>query len=231
MAQFLDMVVKTVRACDDSDGGNARKRLKKDEVIRRDDNSGVLLLRLLHDVKFFLPTLLAKFPDKATRDKKQLEVVTYFVDECLRQNSQRGRQGREPLGYEEALRVAKSSLHNIYSGSGVGLVGDYDSDACSFDPYTSGSDGQPGSDSLSRGKRSKKSGGSGSGAGGSGTGSGGSGSGSGGSGSGSGGGPLPCRDWNGGVCNWSPCKFKHFCNKIVQGGGFCKALHKAKDHK
>ena len=378
MAQFLDMVVKTVRACDDSDGGNARKRSKKDEVdnnseeeplvpvvipgldvednavdkicweirsrvrsyvgpqaefwarqpqvvhplrecydtshlrldpvnaqvtlrdhdrgasrtikqylkqnirvektrlsfggsvdhdvndvglrkdyvestrvyqvisalwqyqsnlwmIRRDDHSGVLLLRLLHDVKFFLPTLLAKFPDKATRDKKQHEVVTYFVDECLRQNSQRGRQGREPLGYEEALRVAKSSLHNIYSGSGVGLVGDYDSDACSFDPYTSGSDGQPGSDGLSRGKRSKKSGGNGSGAGGSGSGSGGSGSGSGGSGSGGSGsgsgGPLPCRDWNVGVCNWSPCKFKHFCNKIVQGGGFCKALHKAKDHK
>ena len=108
-------------------------------MIRRDDHSAVLMLRMLHDVKFFLPTLLAKFSDKSTRDAKQLEVVRYFVDECLRQNSQKGRQGKPPLNYDDARKVAKSALHNIYSGSGVSLAGDFDLDACSFDPYTAGS--------------------------------------------------------------------------------------------
>lgn len=46
-----------------------------------------------------------------------------------------------------------------------------------------------------------------------------------------GGGPLPCRAWNVGICSWQPCKFSHFCNKVMQGGGFCKKTHKAKDHK
>ena len=49
-------------------------------MIRKDNHSGVLIFRMLHDVKFSLPTLLVKFTDKATRDKKQLEVVRYFVD-------------------------------------------------------------------------------------------------------------------------------------------------------
>ena len=33
-------------------------------MIWRDNHSGVLILRMLHDVKFFLPTLLVKFTDK-----------------------------------------------------------------------------------------------------------------------------------------------------------------------
>ena len=221
-------------------------------MIRRDDHSGVLLLRMLHDVKFFLPTLLAKFADKATRDARQLEVVRYFVDECLRQNSQRGRQGKPPLNYDEVRKVAKSALHNIYSGSGVSLGGDFDLDACSFDPYTAGSTKGAGSDVVPIPKtrtRNRNRGAGGAGAGvlfgghvsmlfagagagattpvGSGatrpTGSAGA--------SGAGGGPLPCRAWNVGTCSWQPCKFSHFCNKVMQGGGFCKKTHKAKDHK
>lgn len=202
-------------------------------MIRRDDHSAVLLLRLLHDVKFFLPTLLSKFPDKAIRDKKQLEVVNYFVDECMRQNSQRGRQGKEPLGYEDAMKVAKSALHNIYAGSGVGLSSDFDFDAYSFDPYTAGT-GQEvvgGGDEGIKKKKKKAGGGVGGGVGG------GAGAGAQVAGAGAGGaragavGLTPCRQWNLGTCNWVPCKFKHFCSKVEQGGNLCKGNHKAKDHK
>ena len=190
------------------------------------------MLRVLHDVKFFLPTLLSRFSDKTTRDKKQLEVVLYFVDECLRQNSQRGRQGRPPLNYQEARKVAQSALHNIYSGSGVGLVGDLDLDVISFDPYTAGGGVNVGGGFGSRNQRRRGRGGFGQAAGG----SGGSGSAGGagltpGGGSGSGGGPLPCRAWNTGACTWTNCKFSHFCNAVLQSGAFCKKNHKAKDHK
>ena len=199
-------------------------------MIRRDDHSGILILRILHDVKFFLPVLISKFPNKVTRDQKQLEVVNWFVDECLRQNSMRGRQGREPLGYEDALRIAKSSLHNIYAGSGVALSSDLDFDACSFDPYTAAASGgakevEVGGDGLSRSK-GKKRGNKAAG----GSGSGGVASSPAPSSGGSSGGPLPCRAWNAGSCTWQPCKFKHFCNKILPGGGFCKQIHRSKDH-
>ena len=205
-------------------------------MIRRDDHSGFLMLRLLHDVKYFLPTLLSKFPDKAVRDKKQLEVVNYFVDECMRQNSQRGRQGKEPLGYDEGLKVAKSALNNIYAGSGVGLSSDFDFDAFSFDPYTAGvALGGGGTGALGGGgggsakvKSKNKAAAAAAAAAAASSASAATvptGSGS------SGGGPLPCRAWNSGSCTWSPCKFKHFCNKVLQSGGFCKQIHRAKDHK
>ena len=200
-------------------------------MIRRDDHSGFLMLRLLHDVKYFLPTLLSKFPDKAVRDKKQLEVVNYFVDECMRQNSQRGRQGKEPLDYDDGMKVAKSALNNIYAGSGVGLSSDFDFDAYSFDPYTAGGvqevlgGGGGGVKNRNR-NRGNRAGGGGGGAAAFSTGTGAPAA-----GAPVGGGPLPCRAWNVGACTWNPCKFKHFCNKVLQGGGFCKQIHRAKDHK
>ena len=203
-------------------------------MIRRDDHSGVLLLRMLHDVKFFLPTLLAKFADKNTRDKKQLEVVTYFVDECLRQNSQRGRQGRPPLNYDEVRRVAKSALHNIYSGSGVSLAGDFDLDACSFDPYTASASAGAGVDGMARSRnrnRNRGRGGGGASAGAGLTAGSAGASTTPGAVASTGGGPLPCRAWNAGTCTWVPCKFSHFCSKVLQGGGFCKKNHKVTDHK
>ena len=133
-------------------------------MMRRDDHSGVLILRMLHDVKFFLPTLLVKFTDKATRDKKQLEVVRYFVDEYLRQNSQRGRQGRPPLNSDKVRKVAKSLLHNIYSRSGVSLAGDFDLVACSFDPYTVSSDTGGDGESVPRNRNRRNRGRGGAGA-------------------------------------------------------------------
>ena len=167
-------------------------------------------------------------------DKKQLEVVTYFVDECLRQNSQRGRQGRPPLNYDEVRRVAKSALHNIYSGSGVSLAGDFDLDACSFDPYTASANTGAGADGLARSRNRNRNRGRGGGGAPAGAGSAAGSSGAPpapGAGTNTGGGPLPCRAWNAGTCTWVPCKFSHFCSKVLQGGGFCKKNHKVTDHK
>lgn len=107
-------------------------------MIRRDDFSGFLMLRILHDCKFFLPLLIHKISDKAARDLKQVEVIRYFCDTVLEQNSMRGRSRRPPLDYEEVMRVSKSAANMIYSGSGVGMGWDFDVGACQFDPYTAG---------------------------------------------------------------------------------------------
>ena len=107
-------------------------------MIRRDDHSGFLMLAVLHHTKFFLPILIHKIREKAARDKKQVEVITYFVNTVMEQNSMRGRQARPPLEYEEMMRVAKSAANMIYSGSGVGMGWDFDVGACQFDPYTAG---------------------------------------------------------------------------------------------
>ena len=110
-------------------------------MIRRDDSSGLLLLRVLHDVKFFAPLILSKIGPKAERDKKQLEVIIYFVDDVLEKNSQRGRLRRPPLEYDEVRRAATTAANKIYSGSGVGLGWEMDMGACSFDPYTTAVEG------------------------------------------------------------------------------------------
>ena len=107
-------------------------------MIRRDDWSGFLMLKILHDVKFFLPLLIHKISDKATRDRKQVEVVRWFCDQVLEQNSMRGRSKRSPLEYDEVRRVANSAANMIYAGSGVGMGWDLDVGACQFDPYTAG---------------------------------------------------------------------------------------------
>ena len=105
-------------------------------MIRRDDASGFLMLRVLHDVKFFAPILISKIKTKAERDKKQLEVISWFADHVLELNSQRGRLAKPPLEYDEVRRVATSAANKIYSGSGVSLGWEMDMGACSFDPYT-----------------------------------------------------------------------------------------------
>ena len=105
-------------------------------MIRRDDASGLLMLRVLHDVKFFAPLLISKIKTKAERDKKQLEVISWFADHVLELNSQRGRLAKPPLEYDEVRRVATSAANKIYSGSGVSLGWEMDMGACSFDPYT-----------------------------------------------------------------------------------------------
>lgn len=113
-------------------------------MIRRDDYSGMVLLRVLHDIKFFQPLLLTKTLTKAQRDAGQVQMCRHFIDEALEQNSLRGRQGRPPLEYEALLKLARSSTGVLYSGSGIGLGWDVGTDAVGLDPYScAGSSSSP----------------------------------------------------------------------------------------
>ena len=105
-------------------------------VIRRDDFSGLLMLRVLHDIKFFLPFLNSIPLTKALKDAKQVEIVQHFIDTSLAENSTRGRAGRPPLVYEESLRMARSSAGLIFSGTGTSLGLDVGLDAFGLDPYS-----------------------------------------------------------------------------------------------
>ena len=116
----------------------------------------------------------------------------------------------------------------------MSLAGDFDLDACSFDPYTASASAGAGVDGMARSRNRNRN---------RGRGGGGAPIGAGlaagftgapttpGAVASTGGGPLPCRAWNTGTCTWVPCKFSHFCSKVLQGGGFCKKSHKVTDHK
>ena len=210
-------------------------------MIRRDDWSGLLMLKVLHDVKFFAPILISKIRTKAERDKKQLEVITWFADQVLELNSQRGRLRKTPLMYDDVRKVATSAANKIYAGSGVALGWEMDMGACSFDPYTTavetGQEWQGGRSGGGfgrgtwRGARGR--GGFGRGAyqgavggqggqqqqqqqhGGAQAGGGGQQTGVGGHGSGGwSGGKQPCFDFNRGSCQWQNCRFAHTCSKV-----------------
>ena len=206
-------------------------------MIRRDDWSGMLMLKVLHDVKYFAPLLISKIRTKAERDKKQLEVITWFADHVLELNSQRGRLHKTPLMYDDVRKVATSAANRIYSGSGVALGWEMDMGACSFDPYTTAVEagqewqsqwlGGRGGGGFGRGASRGKRGGGGRGAY-----QGGGGMQGGGllvpwaggqpSASQSGGAGLPpslpggraCLDFNRGACQYPNCKFTHKCNKV-----------------
>ena len=105
-------------------------------LIRREDYSGLLLLKVLHDIKFFQPVLLSKVVGKKQRDAKQVEVVQHFLDEAMERNSMLGKQAKPPLSYEELLRIARGSANLIYAGTGVGLDWGVDTGTCGLDPYS-----------------------------------------------------------------------------------------------
>ena len=198
--------------------------------------------------------MIHKIREKGARDKKQVEVIRYFVDNVMEQNSMRGRQARPPLVYEEVMRVAKSAANLIYSGSGVGMGWDFDVGACQFDPYTAGAGSQgdgvgaEGGAGGGGGRRNRKRRGQGDGQGGSQAGaqSGGggqngiagqggqtAGAGQAGSAGQQGGGQTAqlCRDWNKGPCPFpNSCRFVHKCNRALPGGALCRKDHKSKDH-
>lgn len=189
-------------------------------LIRREDYSGLLLLKVLHDVKFFQPVLLSKVVGKKQRDAKQVEVMQHFIDEAMERNSMLGKQAKPPLSYEELLRIARASANLIYAGTGVGLDWGVDTGTCGIDPYslaegvTNDSNNNSGKGGKGRGGGSGQGGGQGGGQGNgkSGVASGGSGS-SGGSGFSGGSGSSGaaknvrsithaqwCKDWNRGEC-------------------------------
>ena len=199
-------------------------------MIRRDDHSGLLILQVLHYVKFFLPILLTRIPDKTRRDTKQLEIVTYFVNEVFERNSLLGRHGRPPMGWAEMLALAKNSGGLGTDNSPAGEVDWLGADSPGgLDPYTGGAGvkvaeatgrrkkaaGSPGgvhSAGQGRGGRGGRGGGGGSSRGG---GSGGSGAGGpGGAGAGGSGKDL-CRDWNKNDCRpGRNCIYTHKCSKV-----------------
>ena len=213
-------------------------------MIRRDDWSGMLMIKVLHDVKYFAPLLISKIRTKAERDSKQLEVITWFADHVLELNSQRGRLHKTPLMYDDVRKVATSAANRIYSGSGVALGWEMDMGACSFDPYTTaveagqewqsqwqGGRGGGGGGGYGRGgARGRRGGGRGAYQGGGGLQGGyqqqGGGPlavghlGAGGQPGGSQGGGAAlassraCLDFNRGACQYQNCKFAHKCNKV-----------------
>lgn len=115
-------------------------------LVRRDDYSGLVMLKVLHDVKFFQPVLMSKVVGKKQRDSKQVEVIRHFIDMSMERNSMMGKQGKPPLPYEELLKIARGAANLIYAGTGVGLDWGVDTGTCSIDPYTladSSSSGTP----------------------------------------------------------------------------------------
>ena len=106
-------------------------------IIRRDDFSGLLMLRVLHDIKFFIPILSSVgFLNKSQKDAKQMEIVRHFIDASFEENSTRGRSGKPPMVYEESLKKARSAAGLIFSGSGTSLGLDVGLDAAGLDPYS-----------------------------------------------------------------------------------------------
>ena len=105
-------------------------------LIRREDYSGLLMLKVLHDVKFFQPVLMSKVVGKKQRDAKQVEVIRHFIDSSMERNSMLGRQAKPPLPYEELLKIARGAANLIYAGSGVGLDWGVDTGTCGIDPYS-----------------------------------------------------------------------------------------------
>ena len=209
-------------------------------MIRPDDWSGDVMIRVLHDVKYFLPIIITRVRGKVEMDKAQLEMVIWFADQVLDRNATRGRAGKSPLKYEEVRAIAVSASNLLFGGSGIGLGWDIDMASCKLDPYTAGvgvgedkdHGGQGGQGVYGTGV---KQGGGGSGGGfqkpkvkaGRGRGLGHQGGGQ--QGVGGAGqqhqqraaapGPQAgraCRDWNRGACPFpNSCKYSHFCNKVV----------------
>ena len=107
-------------------------------LVRRDDYSGLVLLKVLHDVKFFQPVLMSKVLGKKQRDEKQVEVMKHFIDTAFERNSMLGKQGKPPLSYEELLKIARGAANLIYAGTGVGLDWGVDIGTCALDPYSLG---------------------------------------------------------------------------------------------
>ena len=213
-------------------------------MIRRDDWSGMLMLKVLHDCKFFAPILISKIRTKTERDKKQLEVISWFADHVFELNSQRGRLHKSPLRYDDVRKIATSAANRIYSGSGVALGWEMDMGACSFDPYTTavevgqsewldGRRGGGGGNGRGNWKAARGRGGGGRGGyqgvgasqGGQNQQQGGAlAGGSGQLGGGAGGNQnvargytssKPCFDFNKGSCQYQNCKFSHTCNKVA----------------
>ena len=70
--------------------------------VRPEDYSGQLLLKCLHDVRFF--------DGAGFSDKKQKTMIMSFFDQVLRTNAMKGRMRKPPMDREEMMAIAKELL-------------------------------------------------------------------------------------------------------------------------
>ena len=88
--------------------------------VRSEDYSGLVLLRALHDVRYFAGA--------NKTDKAQAAMITKFVNIVFVQNSMRGRSLEPPLPYKETLEVAKRVMFEAGHDGMSSVIG--------VEPYT-----------------------------------------------------------------------------------------------
>ena len=88
--------------------------------VRAEDYSGLVLLRALHDVRYFAGA--------NKTDKAQAAMITKFVNIVFVQNSMRGRSLEPPLPYKETLEVAKRVMFEAGHDGMSSVIG--------VEPYT-----------------------------------------------------------------------------------------------
>ena len=190
--------------------------------IRAEDYSGAVLLRVLHDVRYFAGA--------CDSDKAQAAMVTKFVNLSFIQNSLMGRSLEPPLPYKEVYGIAKQVMFEAGHDGLLSVVG--------VEPYT-GTRRNQGAGTSGAGGSGKK-GGSGGGGGGGGARPDHQGRVKGGwnnksfsSMSTSDKVARCCRAWNTkGSCGDRDCRKPHICSKVLQGGQVCwKGGHNEPSHK
>ena len=105
-------------------------------LVHRDDYSGLIMLKVLHDCKFLQLILMSKAVGKKQFDTKQVELIQHFIDSSMECNRMRGKQGKPPLSHEELLKISRCSANLIYAGTSMGLDWGVDMGTCSLDPYS-----------------------------------------------------------------------------------------------
>ena len=88
--------------------------------VRQEDYSGLVILRALHDVRFFAGA--------NKTDKAQAAMITKFVNYVFVRNAMRGRSLEPPLPYNDTLEVAKCVLFEAGHDGMASVIG--------VEPYT-----------------------------------------------------------------------------------------------
>ena len=88
--------------------------------VRTEDYLGLVLLRALHDVRYFAGA--------NKTDKAQAAMITKFVNIVFVQNSMRGRSLEPPLPYKETLEIAKRVMFEAGHDGMSSVIG--------VEPYT-----------------------------------------------------------------------------------------------
>ena len=191
--------------------------------VRREDHTGLVLLRVLHDFRYFAGA--------ARNDKHQVEMLKSFVDAVLVKNGSNGRKSAPPVGYEGMMRMADRVLFKAGHRGVTSQIG--------VEPYV-GRKVQSPQDSQPQQPRGAQPRGRGQG------GSGGRAGGQGGSGAGGAGGAAArwggasrqdkvgrcCPVYNRGASCSGGCGKDHLCSRVMANGMVCwKSDHNETTHK